>query len=136
MSKQKPATTVTSGAAAMPTTTMNNPAAAVLPRPMRRVFQNFLLVWLDANLDESNEDFKKSLRRLRHVVASITTFTDAQECINFLSEIKKEKIFMIVSGSLGRQIVPEIEVLPQLESIYVFCRDQVVDEEWANKISK
>ncbi|CAF1149735.1 unnamed protein product [Rotaria sordida] len=136
MSKQKPATTVTSGAAAMPTTTMNNPAAAVLPRPMRRVLQNFLLVWLDANLDESKKDFKKSLRHLRRVVASITTFTDAQECVNFLSEIKREKVFMIVSGSLGQHVIPDIEAWSQLESVYVFCRDQVAHEQWASKISK
>ncbi|CAF1028530.1 unnamed protein product [Rotaria sordida] len=136
MSKQKPATTVTSGAAAMPTTTMNNSAAAVLPRPMRRVLQNFLLVWLDANLDESKKDFKKSLRHLRRVVASITTFTDAQECVNFLSEIKREKVFMIVSGSLGQHVIPDIEAWPQLESVYVFCRDQVAHEQWASKISK
>ncbi|CAF4157521.1 unnamed protein product, partial [Rotaria magnacalcarata] len=58
-----------------------------LPRPVRRVLQNFLLVWLGANYDESNEDFKKSLQHLRKIVASITIFTDAQECIDFISAI-------------------------------------------------
>ncbi|CAF5012004.1 unnamed protein product, partial [Rotaria sp. Silwood1] len=43
---------------------------------------------------------------------------------------------MIVSGYLGRQIVPEIEALPQLEAIYVFCGNQSVHEQWAKKISK
>ncbi|CAF5039844.1 unnamed protein product, partial [Rotaria sp. Silwood1] len=37
---------------------------------------------------------------------------------------------------LGRQIVPEIEALPQLEAIYVFCGNQSVHEQWAKKISK
>ena len=110
-----------------------NPA---LPRPVRRVLQNFLLVWLDANFNESNEDFKKSLQYLRKIVASITTFTDAQECIGFISAIKNEKVFMIVSSSLGRQIVPEIEVWPQLESVYVFCGNQAVHEQWVKKIPK
>ncbi|CAF1511244.1 unnamed protein product, partial [Rotaria sp. Silwood1] len=41
-----------------------------------------------------------------------------------------------VSGSLGRQIVPEIEAWPQLEAIYVFCGNQSVHEQWAKKISK
>ncbi|CAF4049470.1 unnamed protein product, partial [Rotaria sp. Silwood1] len=117
-------------------TTNNNCIAAVLPQPARRVLQNFLLVWLDANLNESNKDFKKSLQQLRHIVASITTFTNAQECIDFLSAIKKEKVFMIVSGSLGRQIVPEIEVWPQLESIYVFCANQSIHEQWTRNIAK
>ncbi|CAF4901945.1 unnamed protein product, partial [Rotaria sp. Silwood2] len=118
MSKQKPTTTVISGAAAMPSTTTiinaNNRAAVVRSRPMRRVLQNFRLLWLDANLDETKDDFKKSLRRLRRVVASIETFKDAQECIDFLHAITNEKVFMIVSGSLGRQIIADIEGWPQL----------------------
>ena len=108
----------------------------VLPRPVRRILQNFLIVWLDANLDESNDDFKNSLQQLRRIVASITIFTDAQECIAFISEIKKEKVFMIVSGSLGRQIIPDIQTWSQLESIYVFCNNQSIDEEWSRKIAK
>ncbi|CAF3008071.1 unnamed protein product [Rotaria sp. Silwood2] len=133
MSKQKPTKTAASGATTMITTTNH---AAVLPRLVRRVIQNFLLVWLDANFDASNEDFKKSLQHLRKTVASITTFTDSQEAIDFLSVIKEEKVFMIVSGSLGQQIIPEIEAWPQLESIYVFCGNQAAHEQWARKIRK
>ncbi|CAF4992624.1 unnamed protein product, partial [Rotaria sp. Silwood1] len=140
MSKQKSTTTVISGAAAMPSTTTitnaNNRAAAVLPRPRRRELQNFRLLWLDAKLDESNDDFKKSFRRLRRVVASIETFKDAQECIDFLSAVTNQKVFMIISGSLGRQIIADIEAWPQLESVYVFCRNQAAHEQWANKVPK
>ncbi|CAF0943341.1 unnamed protein product [Rotaria sordida] len=121
----------TSGPAAITTN-----STAVLPHSVRRILQNFLLIWLDANIDESKKDFKNSLKHLRHIVASITTFTDSQECVNVLSEIKKEKVFMIVSGSLGQYIVPEIHTLPQLDSIYVFCGNQLLHEEWAKTISK
>ncbi|CAF4224549.1 unnamed protein product [Rotaria sordida] len=31
--------------------------SAALPQPAHRIIQNFLLVWLDANIDESKEDF-------------------------------------------------------------------------------
>ena len=126
------------GAAAatmIPSSSTTNSAAA-LPRPVRRVLQNFLLVWLDANFNESSADFKTSLKYLRQVVASIETFTDAQECVKFLDQIQKEKAFMIVSGSLGRQVVPEIENKPQLEAIYVFCGNKAAHEQWASKISK
>ncbi|CAF1101503.1 unnamed protein product [Rotaria sp. Silwood1] len=43
---------------------------------------------------------------------------------------------MIVSGALARQIIPEIEAWPQVESIYVFCGDQSVHEQWVRKIRK
>ncbi|CAF2971397.1 unnamed protein product [Rotaria sp. Silwood2] len=92
--------------------TTNSSSIAALPRRCRRILQNFLLIWLDTNIDESKQDFKNSLTQLRHLVASITTFTDAKECVNFLSKIQKEKVFMIVSDSLGRHIVPEIHEWP------------------------
>ena len=122
--------------AAMTTSSSTTNRAAALPRPVRRIFQNFLLVWLDANFNESSADFKTSLKYLRQVVASIETFTDAEECVKFLDQIQKEKAFMIVSGSLGRQVVPEIENKPQLEAIYVFCGNKAAHEQWANKIPK
>ena len=123
-------------AAAMTTSTSTINRAAALPRPVRRVLQNFLLVWFDANFNESSADFKSSLKYLRQVVASIETFTDAEECVKFLDQIQKEKAFMIVSSSLGRQVVPEIENKPQLEAIYVFCGNKAAHEQWANKIPK
>ncbi|CAF3249324.1 unnamed protein product [Rotaria sp. Silwood2] len=115
MSKEKPTETAVSVESTASTSTPDR--AAALSRPVRRRLQNFLLVWLDANLDESNDDFKKPLQQLRRVVASIETFTDAQECEKFLSALKEEKAFMIVSGSMEEKLVPEIEAIPQLESI-------------------
>ncbi|CAF3163550.1 unnamed protein product [Rotaria sp. Silwood2] len=125
-----------SSEAAAATTTASVSRNAPLLRPVRRIIQNFLLVWLDANIDETKEDFKNSLKNLQHIVASITTFTDAQECFEFLGEIKKEKVFIIVSGSIGQNFVPKIETLPQLDSIYVFCGNKSFHEPWANTISK
>ncbi|CAF3875894.1 unnamed protein product, partial [Rotaria sp. Silwood1] len=120
--------------ASVPTITTGRSAA--LPQPARRIIQNFLLVWLDANIDESKEDFQNTLKHLRRIVASITIFTDAQQCFDYLSGITKEKAFMIVSGSLGQQLVPDIEAMQQLESVYVFCGNQSYHEQWANKVPK
>ncbi|CAF1227109.1 unnamed protein product [Rotaria sordida] len=130
--KQKKTPSSSSTAASV--STMGRSAA--LPQPARRIIQNFLLVWLDANIDESKEDFQNALKQLRRIVASITTFTDAQQCFDYLSGITKEKAFMIVSGSLGQKFVPEMEAMPQLESVYVFCGNQSYHEQWANKVSK
>ena len=60
-----------------------------------------------------------------------------KSAVEFLDRIKKEKDFpRIVSGSLGRQVVPEIERKPQLEFIYVFCGNKSAHEQWASKIPK
>ncbi|CAF4914093.1 unnamed protein product, partial [Rotaria sp. Silwood2] len=132
-SKPKTSSSVVVAAAATTTAVSRN---ATLSQPVRRVIQNFLLIWLDTNIDETQEDFRKSLKHLQHVVASITTFTDAEQCFKFLDEIKKEKVFMIVSGALGRQVAPKLQVVPQLEAIYVFCSNKSYHEEWAKTIPK
>ena len=114
----------------------NRFAAAALPARTRKLIQNFLLIWLDPNLDESKADFKKSLEQLRNVVASIITFQDVKECVKFLNEISQENVFIIVSGSLGRQVVPDFEDMPQVQSIYIFCGNKAIHEEWASKMLK
>lgn len=101
-----------------------------------RLMQNFCLVWLDANFDHLNQDFQRSLEQLRHVVVSITTFKDAQECINFIQQVKEVKVFLIISGSLGQKKVPEIQLLEQVEAIYIFCSNQAAHEKWAKTVPK
>ncbi|CAF2820199.1 unnamed protein product [Rotaria sp. Silwood2] len=123
-------TTDTDSSGSTATTPSGN---AMLPQ---RVLQNFLLIWLDSSLDKSKHDFKKSIQQLRCLVASIVVFTDTRQCINFLNEIKNEKVFMILSGSQGRRLKPRTYALSQLDSVYIFCHNQATHEEWANKISK
>ncbi|CAF5016390.1 unnamed protein product, partial [Rotaria sp. Silwood1] len=118
------------------TNTNNRAATAVLPRPMRRVLQNFLLVWLDANLDESKDDYKKSIQHLQNIVEIVATFTDVDECIDFLTDMHDEKVFMIVSDVLGQHIISEIQECPQVTYIYVLCNNQLIQEEWIKTIPK
>ncbi|CAF1432424.1 unnamed protein product [Rotaria sordida] len=63
-------------------------------------------------------------------------FTDADQCVDFLSDINDGKVFMIVSGAVQLQIILEIQACPQLDSIYVYCDDQLIHEHWAIKIPK
>ncbi|CAF4574666.1 unnamed protein product, partial [Rotaria sp. Silwood2] len=140
MSKQKPITAVISGAAAMPSATTitntSNRAATVLPRPRRQFLQNFLLIWLDADFDESKGEYKKPIQHLQNILAIVTTFTDVDECIDFLTDIHDEKVFMIVSGALAQRLIPEIQECPQLTSIYVLCDNQSTHEKWVKTIPK
>ncbi|CAF3847212.1 unnamed protein product [Rotaria sordida] len=64
------------------------------------IIQNFLLVWLDAQIDESTDDFRNSIKHLRQTVNTIEIFDDDNECINYITQIQKEKAFLIISGAL------------------------------------
>ncbi|CAF2718673.1 unnamed protein product [Rotaria sp. Silwood2] len=100
------------------------------------IAQNFLLIWLDAEIDESSDDYLSSIKQLRQTVNIIETFRDTDECIDYISEIQNEKLFLIISGALCQTIVPLIHNIVQLYSIYVFYRKQETHEGWTKDWSK
>jgi hypothetical protein len=101
-------------------------------RPHPRVIENFLVVWLDLNLDDIiDDDCRDTVDQLRCVVNAVDTFNDVDRCVDFLSDIKDEKAFMIISGALGQQVISYIHDIPQLHSIYVFCGSRTKHEQWA-----
>ncbi|CAF3461846.1 unnamed protein product [Rotaria socialis] len=97
----------------------------------RRVVQNFILVWLDANIDEKKEDFQKSLTELRKIFATVEPFTDVDQCVDYLTSIDDQKIYLITSASLGQTTVPLIHDIAQLDTIFVFCSNKDELKFWA-----
>lgn len=107
-------------------------------RPLNTgMVQNFLLIWLDENIDETNSGLcHNTFIRLREVVNTIKTFTNMDECINFIRDIKDEKIFMISSGTFGQKTVPIIHDMEQISTIYIFCQDKARHEQWTQQWAK
>jgi tetratricopeptide (TPR) repeat protein len=99
----------------------------------QRIAQNFLLVWVDNNIDESKEDCRNTLLQLRTIVNDVHIFTQSDQCIQFLDDVEDEKVFVIVSGSLGQQFVPDIHALSQVDSIYIFCANKSRHEQWTKE---
>ncbi|UJR31055.1 hypothetical protein I4U23_018565 [Adineta vaga] len=102
-----------------------------------RVTQNFVLVWLDPNMGDSIDDEHRDiLNQVRSIINSIEIFSDVNECVKFLHGIKREKIFMIVSGILGQCTVSHIHDMVKLDSIFVFCGSKSKHEQWTQKWTK
>ena len=106
-------------------------SSSTASQPRRRIVQNFLLVWVDDGIDQSNKDSQETLAQLRSVVNDVTICTQPDQCIQFLNDIDDEKAFVIVSGSLGQHLVPDIHAMPQLDAIYIFCGNKSRHEQWA-----
>jgi tetratricopeptide (TPR) repeat protein len=94
------------------------------------------LIWLDAKIDESQQDVKHVLTQLRCIVTTIDTFTDVDGCLDFMEQLEKVKVFMIISGALGQSTLPLIHDRPELDSIYVFCGNKTRHEAWAKQWPK
>jgi tetratricopeptide (TPR) repeat protein len=99
--------------------------------------QNFHLVWLDGSFGEVNsDDYHNSISKLREVVNTVNTFTDVNECVDFINSIKKERAFIIFSGFFGQTTVPVVHNKPQVSTICIFCGNKARHEKWAKEWPK
>jgi tetratricopeptide (TPR) repeat protein len=99
--------------------------------------QNVLVIWLDSNIDAKKDiHCRDTITQLRCVINNINTFTDGDECIKFLNSIKNEKACLIISGALGRPFVPLVHNMSQIDSIFIYCGNKKVHEQWAKDWSK
>ena len=95
-----------------------------------KMLQNVVLVWLDPNISETNDDYQNSIPNLRGVINTVKTYTDNDECANFLVEIQDEKACMIISGSISKYIIPCLHDIPQLDAIFIFWHNKEQHGEW------
>jgi hypothetical protein len=110
--------------------------AGVRGRTDISIVQNVILIWLDSNIDNDNTDSQNTIIQLRHAVNDVNTFTDGDQCIQFINTITNNKACMIISGSLGQHIVPRIHDMFQIDSIFIFCGNKKHHEEWTKKWPK
>lgn len=115
----------------------DNIQASESPVVNSEIVQDGLVIWLDGSIgEERDEDCRNTISELQRVVKTIKTFTDSDQCIEFIETVKNEKAYMITSGSLGQRIVPRIHDMSQIDSIFIFCGDEKKHEQWAKEWSK
>ena len=94
------------------------------------------LIWLDVkvNLTVENRDTQTHFRSIFH---HFKPFENVPDCKQFIQQkTKDDRIFLIVSGQLGQEIVLRIHDYRQIFSIYVYCQDVPRNKEWADKRPK
>ncbi|CAF3392408.1 unnamed protein product [Rotaria socialis] len=101
-----------------------------------RNVENFIIIWLDSNMKESKRKTQHAINQFRQVINSIRTFTDSDQCMNFIRDIKNEKIFLIISAGLSQSFVQLVEEMIQLISIYIYSNHKLKQEQWINNHRK
>ena len=110
--------------------------AASNRRP-QRMMQNFHLVWLDANIDEeNNEDCRNSITQLRRLVNTVNTFVDADECIDFITDMEEVQALLIASEEFEQLVQPIAQQIHQINSIYILSMNKTSHDKLANKPHK
>jgi hypothetical protein len=99
--------------------------------------QDPILIWLEAYIGDVNRNcYPYDIKQVQNVIDNIYPFNNADQCIDFLVNQKDKKVFMITSGSIGQTIIYQIHEFPQLDSIFIYCRDVSIHEKWTREWSK
>ncbi|CAF1019886.1 unnamed protein product [Adineta ricciae] len=93
--------------------------------------QDVSVIWLDTHIHSSNPDYQNAITHLQHIVNDIYTFTDNDECIDFILTLADTDVCLITSGSVGQRLVPCVHDISNIDSIFIFCDDQNRHEQWA-----
>ncbi|CAF2959539.1 unnamed protein product, partial [Rotaria sp. Silwood2] len=79
---------------------------------------NLIIIWLDAYFQGFNNDAKNAIVQLQNIVDCIKIFTDADECIGFVHDIKDKKVFMIMSNTFYQYCVLFLHLIEEMVQIY------------------
>jgi len=82
--------------------------------------ENAIIFWLNSSIDNSVKDKSNLVMQLGHIISTIKTFTDVNECIDFLTDITNENVFMIISDYSNKNLLSLIDKIPQLHTIYIY----------------
>lgn len=102
----------------------------------RRVLENFLVVWLDDSISTSHADCRSGVEQLRRIANDVNLFTDLDNCVAFLADVRMQTAYVVVLQSLAQTLVPLIHWMPSLGAIYIWSDNCHQDEEWTRAWSK
>lgn len=87
-------------------------------RRKRRIYEHFVCVYLDANLRLL--DKKCLVGDTTYGYEASKYYFDADECIDYITNLQTRKVYLILSASMGEYLVPLIHLLPQILYIYIY----------------
>ncbi|CAF0972901.1 unnamed protein product [Adineta ricciae] len=94
-----------------------------------------LVLWLDSEINNSEENVTTQ-HKLVDTFRDVKVFDNKDDCQRFIESEPQAHMLVIASGRLGRQLVPAIDALAQIDGVYIYCMDKSRHAEWAKKFPK
>ncbi|CAF4115604.1 unnamed protein product [Adineta steineri] len=115
--------------------TIISPSNAI--RQHRRMVRNYSVLCLDECMGETNQEYQSILTQLKANTDNVNIFKQRDECIDFLTDAEENiKSFLVVENATVQQIMPLINDIPELHSVYIFSNIKSQYEEWTTKWQK
>ena len=94
------------------------PSVGNAPRQRGNV-EYFILVYLNSIYPDDS-----IIKQLRSLVNFLKIFDDIDDCMAFINSISNEKLILIISNSYSSSILPRIEDLQQIFTIYILSENE------------
>jgi len=114
---------------------------AIFKQPIQRfrnVIKNsceYVFTWLDKNSMSSEENLDMQTK-MRKIVGDLKIFEDPDACVEYITDLKDQKVVLIVCGSYNHRLISVIHHLSHLSAIYVYCFEKETVEEWSKYYEK
>jgi len=83
--------------------------------------EDHTIVWLNSIIHESTPEYRKCIGQLRAIVNSIKVFIQFDDCINYMNDIKKEKVYLILSDDSAEQLISPLQDNGWSQSFWTKC---------------
>lgn len=95
-----------------------------------------IVVWVGGEINKKVES-QKVQQRIQKIVSNFKVFEGENECEKYIRSISsKKRILLIINDQQGQKLIPNIHVLQQVTTIYVYCQTKQGNEQWTNQFSK
>jgi hypothetical protein len=85
-----------------------------------------VVLWLDMNSD-STTSFRDKLSQYGWV----EIFNKPDDCVDYIKAHLIQTIFLVASGSLAENVVPQVSQCANIKQIFVFCASIASHTHWA-----
>ncbi|CAF2728168.1 unnamed protein product [Rotaria sp. Silwood2] len=86
-------------------------------------YEDFSLVWLDEKREQNEIQCQ-----LRCIINYLKLFHNIEQCVKYVNSVTSEKIFLIISDTLSKTVIPRVHDHSQLEHIYIYCHRRMSHE--------
>ncbi|UJR24988.1 hypothetical protein I4U23_006350 [Adineta vaga] len=85
-----------------------------------RIVEDCMIIWV---VNDSSKDIESEKAKLRQIISTIITFTDRDQCVAYITNIRIEKVFLIVPSM--ESFLDSIRTSTQLEKTYIFNENNI-----------
>lgn len=114
----------------------HSPTQAALLSILSKSLDKSGIIWLENSTTDAQDNLDIH-QQLREISSQVTTFGDSDECERYVRSLSKEdRVLLVASETLAPEILPRVNDVHQLTSIYIYSHKNSSAEPWREQYPK